>query len=126
MRSSPTSPRGTSTPRPPDGPAMERSEIGAGARLGIYRLVPTAARNDRRFARDAFHGEIVVRAFSPADARIVASEAEAACLEEGASADSPFRDPALYTVIEVPAVGFLRPGKRGVVTGRFVARPVAG
>ncbi len=125
MRSSPTSPRGTSTPRPPDGPAMDRSEIGAGARLGIYRLVPTAARNDRRFARDAFHGEIVVRAFSPADARIVASEAEAG-LEGGLPAESPFRDAALYTVIEVPAVGFLRPGKRGVVTGRFAAKPVPG
>ena len=105
---------------------MASLDIDNEPRLAVYRLIPTAARNDRRFARDAFHGEIVVRAYSPSDARAVASEAEAACLEEGQAAESPFLDEALYTVIEVPGVGFLRSGKRGVVTGRFVARPVAG
>jgi hypothetical protein len=99
---------------------------GEPAPLSIYRLIPTATRSDRRFARDAFHGEIVVRACSPSDARRVASEAEAASLEGPPPEGSPFHDPTLYSVIEVAGAGLLRPGKRGVVTGRFSAKPVAG
>ena len=94
------------------------------ATLAIFRLVPTASRNDRRFARDAFHGEVVVRASSPEDARAVASEAEAASAGTRLR-DSPFRDEALYSVVEVSAVGFLCSGQRGLITGRF-AKPVAG
>lgn len=92
--------------------------------LAIFRLVPTASRNDRRFARGAFHGEVVVRASSPDDARLVASEAEAACAGTPPG-DSPFRDETRYSVVEVTAVGFLCSGKRGLITGRF-AKPVAG
>lgn len=99
-------------------------------RLAIFRLVPTAARDDRRFARDALHGELVVRARSIEDARAVAIEAEQASRGGGArpavSKDSPFRDETLYTVIEVSGVEFLKSGKRGLIAGRFAEKPVAG
>jgi len=97
---------------------------GDGARLAIFRLVPTPLRNDRRFARDSLHGEVVVRAYSPDDARRVAADAERAAQPEAAEAESPFADQALYTVIEVPGVDFLRSGKRGLIAGRFADKPV--
>jgi hypothetical protein len=106
---------------------MDTQGMGGGsAPLSIYRLIPTAARSDRRFARDALHGEIVVRAHSATDARQVAREAEAACQDGEPVGSSPFDDAELYSVIEVAGAGLLRPGKRGVVTGRFAAKPVAG
>jgi hypothetical protein len=93
-------------------------------RLAIFRLIPTTARHDRRFARDALHGEVVVRAHSAEDARRVASAAEGESRLEGASVeDSPFHDETLYAVIEVPGVDFLRGGKRGLIAGRFAAKP---
>lgn len=109
--------------------AADRSEERGGdaaPRLAIFRLVPTTARHDRRFARDALHGEVVVRAYSPKDARQVASAAELEFQAAGASAaDSPFHDETLYAVIEVPGVDFLRGGKRGLIAGRFSPKPVA-
>jgi hypothetical protein len=108
---------------------LDRSEGqgGAGAaRLAIFRLVPTTARHDRRFARDALHGEVVVRALSAEDARRVASDAELEFQAPGASvADSPFQDETLYAVIEVPGVDFLRGGKRGLIAGRVAPKPAA-
>jgi hypothetical protein len=108
---------------------VDRSEErgGDGApRLAIFRLVPTTARDDRRFARDALHGEVVVRAFSAKDARRVAADAEQASHpEEATSADSPFHDETLYAVIEVPGVDFLRGGKRGLIAGRLAPKPAA-
>lgn len=105
------------------------SQSGA-TRLGIYRLVPTAARNDRRLARNALHGEVVVRAYSAEDARLVATEAELASRRAerrpGAADKSPFRDESLYAVVEVPGVAFLRPGKRGLIAGHIAGKPVAG
>jgi hypothetical protein len=96
--------------------------IGA-ARLAIFRLVPTASRTDRRHARDAFHGEVVVRAWSAGDARRVASDAElASTAGETAAEDSPFQDETLYAVIEVPGVDFLCAGKRGLIAGRFASK----
>ena len=106
----------------------ERNSGGIAARLAIFRLVPTASRNGRRKARGAFHGEVVVRAHSVEDARVVACEAERSSGEydERDVDDSPFRDAELYTVIEVPGVDFLHSGKRGLIAGRFAAKPVAG
>ena len=106
----------------------KRSGGGIAAPLAIFRLVPTASRHVRRQARDAFHGEVVVRALSAEDARAVACEAERSSGEGDArdAGDSPFRDADLYTVIEVPGVDFLRSGKRGLIAGRFAAKPVAG
>jgi hypothetical protein len=109
---------------------MDRPDDGSwddAARLAIFRLVPTPLRNDRRFARDAFHGEVVVRARSPEDAREVASEAARAAgdggAEPGGDEDSPFRDDTLYTVIEITGVDFLCSGQRGLIAGRFAAKP---
>jgi len=98
------------------------------ARLSIFRLVPTTARHDRRFARDALHGEVVVRAYSAADARRVASDAVQVGppAGPGTQADSPFQDETLYAVIEVPGVDFLRGGKRGLIAGRPGNKPSAG
>jgi len=99
---------------------MLRSERGEEAQVcRLFRLVPTARRDDRRFARDAFHGEVVVRALSVEDARSVAAEAEAAALPDASPERSPFGDAALYSVIEIPGVDFLRGGVRGLVAGRF-------
>lgn len=110
---------------------MDRPESkneGGTARLVIFRLVPTASRDNRRKARDAFHGEVVVRAHSAEDARAVACEAEMSS-EDGDAADtddcSPFRDPEAYTVIEVRGVDFLNSGKRGLIAGRL-AKPADG
>jgi hypothetical protein len=101
---------------------------GKAARLAIFRLVPTTARHDRRFARDALHGEVVVRAFSAEDARQVASDTVSAPHAGMASAPavSPFQDETLYAVIEVPGVDFLRGGERGLIAGRLASKPVIG
>lgn len=111
---------------------MLRSEHSGEAtrRLSVFRLVPTARRDDRRFARDAFHGEVVVRAYSALDARTVAKEAEAAALPDAPPERSPFDDETVYTVIEVPGANLLRGGRRGLIAGRFApsaagATPVA-
>lgn len=45
-------------------------------RTAIYRLVPTAPASDPRWDIAPYMGTLVVRARSPADARIVAAEAE--------------------------------------------------
>jgi hypothetical protein len=57
----------------------------------------------------------------------VACEAERAALGDagGPVAASPFRDEELYTVIEIPGVGFLCSGERGLIAGRFAAKHVA-
>ena len=97
-----------------------RSGSSAGAaELAVFRLIPTAKRDDRRFARDAFHGEVVVRAHSAEDARVVAREAEAAALPDALPERSPFADASLYSVIEVAGADFLRGGRRGLIAGRF-------
>jgi hypothetical protein len=93
--------------------------------LKIFRLVPVADQSDPRWGNAVDQGEVVVRARSHADARLVASEAEDDFLEmDVAPADgnstrtfSAFRDEKLYTVIEV--TGGLHPaeGERGVVEG---------
>ncbi len=106
---------------------MDRPESkneGGTARLVIFRLVPTASRDNRRKARDAFHGEVVVRAHSAEDARAVACEAEMSSEDGNTDDRSPFRDPEAYTVIEVRGVDFLYSGKRGLIAGRM--KPEAG
>ena len=44
--------------------------------LRLYRLVPVAAPDDPNWDSAPNHGEVLVRAYSAADARIVAAEAE--------------------------------------------------
>ncbi|EUB97899.1 hypothetical protein PMI07_000459 [Rhizobium sp. CF080] len=95
-------------------------------RLKIYRLVPTAAPNDPNWQNSPPHGEVVVRAKTAGDARLVASQAELDFMEidaspsEGNSTEmaSAFRSDKLYTVIEDTSCRFAPNGPRGVIGGR--------
>lgn len=94
--------------------------------LRLYRLAPVAAPDDPNWDNSPNHGEVLVRAHSPADARIVAAEAELDFTEidakpaEGTDTRmaSAFRNEKLYTVIEAGEDGrFAAAGGRGVVEG---------
>mgnify|MGYP005821295493 CR=1 FL=1 len=75
--------------------------------LHIYRLEPSTRPDDPRWDNAPIHGVVRVRALSPADARIVAAEAEVDFLDidakpgDGTTTDSAsaFRDDKLYHVI---------------------------
>jgi hypothetical protein len=95
-------------------------------RLKLYRLVPVAHANDPNWDSAENQGEIIVRAFSPADARITAAEAEldfteidAAPAEGNSTRDaSAFRNERLYAVVEMlDQAGVAATGPRGVVDG---------
>lgn len=95
------------------------------ATLNVYRLVPDAAASDPNWDLAGPAGDVVVRAHSPADARIVAAEAETDFLDvpakpgDGVSTSfaSVFRDDKLYTVVEDTAGKHPREGPRGVIEG---------
>ncbi|KGF70061.1 hypothetical protein LL06_07520 [Hoeflea sp. BAL378] len=93
-----------------------------GGDLKLYRLTPSAEPNDPRWDNAPGHGEILVRALSPADARIVAAQAEIDFLDIGAKPGdgtttdfaSAFRDDKLYhVVLESDDPG---EGPRGVIS----------
>ncbi len=94
--------------------------------LGVFRLVPKAPPDDSGWDLAPNQGEVVVRAHSPADARVVAAEAEGDFPELNAKpADgvrtapaSAFRDVRLYAVVEEKGEGFDANGARGVIEGR--------
>ncbi|WP_367716636.1 hypothetical protein AB2N04_01785 [Nitratireductor sp. GISD-1A_MAKvit] len=96
-------------------------------KMGIYKLQPLAEPTDSNWDRAPCHGEVIVRALSPADARIVASEAEPDFLEtdalpgDGVSTRfaSAFRDDKLYTVVGMKDSGFPEDGQRAVLSGRI-------
>jgi len=75
-------------------------------KLKSFRLEPNTIPDDPRWDNAANHGVVRVRAFSPADARIVAAEAEIDFLDidakpgDGTTTDfaSAFRDDKLYHV----------------------------
>ena len=93
----------------------------------LYRLVPQAAPDDPNWHSALPQGEVLVRAFSPGDARVVAAEfagdmqpAEATvpdALSKGNG--SAFLSEALYTVIEDTAADDPGTEPRGVVSGRI-------
>lgn len=95
--------------------------------MRIFRLEPTAAPDDPNWDLAPSQGIVLVRAESPADARIVASEAEDDFLGSGAlPADdkstrfaSAFRDDKLYSVSEVNDQRFATDGPREIVDGRI-------
>ncbi len=95
-------------------------------KLKIFRLVPVAAADDPGWQNAPSHGEIVVRARTSGDARVVASEAELDFTEidaapaEGNSTTmaSAFRSEKLYTVMEDMSGRFDPVGAREVVEGR--------
>ncbi|MEQ8481438.1 MAG: hypothetical protein RIC18_12340 [Hoeflea sp.] len=90
-------------------------------KLNIYRLEPAARLDDPRWDNAQNHGVVRVRALSPADARVVAAEAETDFLDidakpgDGTTTDSAsaFRDDKLYNVI-LEDEGKVR-GRRGLI-----------
>lgn len=93
--------------------------------LKIYKLTPIAAADDPNWQNAQSHGEVVVRARTAGDARLVASEAELDFMEIDASPGegnstlmaSAFRNEKLYTVIEDTSGRFNTEGERGVIEG---------
>lgn len=94
--------------------------------LKLFRLVPVARANDPNWDVAENMGEVIVRAFSPADARVVAAQAELDFTEidalpaEGNSTRdaSAFRNERLYAVQEEkPTIELRQDGPRGVVEG---------
>ena len=94
--------------------------------LKIYRLVPSAPLDDPQWQTRPHQGEVIVRARTAGDARLVASEAELDFLEIDASPAegnstimaSAFRSEKLYTVIEDNTDRFTTDGPRGVIEGK--------
>ena len=95
-------------------------------RLKLYRLVPVARAGDPNWDSADNQGEIIVRALSPADARMTAAEAElhfteidASPAEGNSTRDaSAFRNERLYAVVEMlDQNGVAASGPRGVVEG---------
>lgn len=92
---------------------------------GIFRLEPAARPDDPNWDRAPNHGTVIVRADSPADARIVASSAETDFLErstkpgDGVSTRfaSAFRDDKLYAVMEDASGEWPTDGERAVLSG---------
>lgn len=95
-------------------------------RLKVYRLVPLAGADDPNWQNAPSHGEVVVRARTAGDARLIASQAELdfeeidAAPAEGNSTRmaSAFRNEKLYTVVEDGSSRFAPNGPRGVIGGR--------
>ncbi|RCS25118.1 hypothetical protein DUT91_06750 [Phyllobacterium salinisoli] len=96
-------------------------------KLKIFRLVPIAEPNDPRWDNSPYQGEVVVRARSAADARLVASEAEkdfldidAKLIDDASTRTwSAFREDKLYTVIEDETDTYPGEGLREVVEGNI-------
>ncbi len=94
--------------------------------LKLYRLVPVAGAGDPNWGSAENQGEVIVRAFSAADARITAAQAEldfteidAAPAEGNSTRDaSAFRNERLYAVAEMlERPDLTAAGPRGVVRG---------
>lgn len=99
--------------------------------LRLYRLVPDAPPDDPNWQNSLRQGEVVVRAVSPGDARLVAAEAEgdfpelAAKPAEGVSTTqaSAFLNEKLFTVVLEPEDPGAPPGPRGLVEGAVETLP---
>jgi hypothetical protein len=93
--------------------------------LKLYRLVPIAAASDTNWDLAPNQGEVVVRARSSGDARVVAAEAELDFMEIDAlpgdgnstTSSSAFRSEKLYTVVDETNPDYPVEGPRGVVAG---------
>lgn len=93
--------------------------------LKVFRLVPLAAPDDPNWDNASNQGEVVVRALTAGDARVVAAEAELDFLEidalpgDGNSTTfaSAFRSERLYTVMEEADSKFPATGPREVLEG---------
>lgn len=94
-------------------------------RLALYRLIPAALPDDPNWDRAPNRGEVVVRARTSGDARVVAAQAES---EEGRAGlftttvrASAFLDEKLYAVRDEPEGRFSASGPRGVLAGLAAA-----
>ena len=93
--------------------------------LHVYRLVPVAREGDPNWDRAVSQGEVVVRARSSGDARVVASHAEAAAItlrEPLATTQveaSALRDPKVYHVIQDDSGRYPDEGPRTVLKAMF-------
>ncbi|WP_377296770.1 hypothetical protein [Rhizobium sp. SGZ-381] len=93
--------------------------------MKIYRLVPSAPLDDPQWMDRPPQGEVVVRALTAGDARLVATDAELDFTEIDASPAegnstrmaSAFRSEKLYTVIEDLSGRFSTEGPREVLDG---------
>ncbi len=93
--------------------------------LKLYRLIPIAAATDTNWDLAPNQGEVVVRARSSGDARVVAAEAELDFMEIDAlpgdgnstTSSSAFRSEKLYTVVDEAAGTYPLDGPREVVAG---------
>ncbi|WP_371260171.1 hypothetical protein [Shinella sp. SUS2] len=93
--------------------------------LKLFRLVPIASATDTKWDIAPNHGEVVVRARSSGDARVVAAEAELDYMEIDAlpgdgnstTSSSAFRNEKLYTVVDERNPSYSVDGPREVVAG---------
>lgn len=93
--------------------------------LKLYRLVPVASATDTNWDIAPNQGEVVVRARSSGDARVVAAEAELDYMEVDAlpgdgnstTSSSAFRNEKLYTVVDESDPAYPVDGPREVVAG---------
>ncbi|GHA36009.1 hypothetical protein GCM10007989_35070 [Devosia pacifica] len=96
---------------------------------GIYKLTPLAGPTDSNWDRATDQGEIIVRASSSGDARVVASEAEAAAAGKDPNIAttqvmaSAFRDSHLYSVQLIEGAEYPKDGPREVLSGSFEGGP---
>ena len=103
-------------------PVADYSDV---EQLKLFRLVPVAAANDTNWDNAPNQGEVVVRARSSGDARVVAAEAELDFMEIDAlpadgnstTSSSAFRNEKLYTVIDETDPSYPVEGPREVVAG---------
>ncbi|NML75863.1 hypothetical protein HHL25_17155 [Rhizobium sp. S-51] len=101
--------------------------------LQIYRLLPSAPLTDPNWQNVSLQGEVVVRARSTGDARLVASEAETDFRDIGAkpaedvstSFASAFRNEKLYTVVLDTSGRYPADGERGIVAGQPLQNAIA-
>ncbi|WP_435267853.1 hypothetical protein [Shinella sp. BE166] len=93
--------------------------------MKLYRLIPIASATDTNWDLAPNQGEVVVRARSSGDARVVAAEAELDYLEIDAlpadgnstTSSSAFRNEKLYTVVDETDPAYPLDGAREVVAG---------
>lgn len=93
--------------------------------LKLFRLVPIASATDTKWDIAPNHGEVVVRARSSGDARVVAAEAELDYMEIDAlpgdgnstTSSSAFRNEKLYSVVDERNPSYSVDGPREVVAG---------
>lgn len=93
--------------------------------LKLFRLVPIASGTDTNWDIAPNHGEVVVRARSSGDARVVAAQAELDYMEIDAlpgdgnstTSSSAFRNEKLYTVVNERNPSYSVDGPREVVAG---------